>query len=150
MNGDKKSSLLYVLKILTKYTDKNHKLTYGDIARRLREEYNTDLERKTIARNIEVLMDNGYEIVKNGNNGVYLATRDFEDGELMFLTDAIYSSKSIPTKYAKDLVAKLTKNNSVRYSSSSDRTRLLQNVHYGRGHSMFGLPSEPAQTNRGQ
>ena len=113
MNCDKKSSLLYVLKILTKYTDKNHKLTYGDIARRLREEYNTDLERKTIARNIEILMDNGYEIVKNGNNGVYLATRDFEDGELMFLTDAIYSSKSIPTKYAKDLLAKLTKNNSV-------------------------------------
>lgn len=113
MNRDKKSSLLYVLKILSKYTDKNHMLTYGDIARKLREEYNSDLERKTIARNIEILMDNGYDIVKNGNNGVYLGTRDFEDGELMFLTDAIYSSKSIPTRYAKDLVEKLTRNNSV-------------------------------------
>lgn len=113
MNSDKKSSLLYVLKILRKYTDKNHMLTYGDIARKLREEYDTELERKTIARNIEILMDNGYDIVKNGNNGVYLSTRDFEDGELMFLTDAIYSSKSIPTKYAKDLVEKLTRNNSI-------------------------------------
>ena len=88
-------------------------LTYGDIARKLREEYNSDLERKTIARNIEILMDNGYDIVKNGNNGVYLGTRDFEDGELMFLTDAIYSSRSIPANYAKDLVEKLTCNNSV-------------------------------------
>ena len=88
MNSDKKSSLLYVLKILRRYTDKNHMLTYGDIARKLREEYNSDLERKTIARNIEILMDNGFDIVKNGNNGVYLGTRDFEDGELMFLTDA--------------------------------------------------------------
>ena len=113
MNSDKKSSLLYILKILTKYTDKNHMLTYGDIARKLREEYDAELERKTIARNIEILMDNGYDIIKNGNNGVYLGARDFEDGELMFLTDAIYSSKSIPTKYAKDLVEKLTKNNSV-------------------------------------
>ena len=113
MNSDKKSSLLYVLKILRRYTDKNHMLTYGDIARKLREEYNSDLERKTIARNIEILMDNGFDIVKNGNNGVYLGTRDFEDGELMFLTDAIYSSKSIPTKYAKDLVEKLTRNNSI-------------------------------------
>lgn len=113
MNSDKKSSLLYVLKILTKYTDKNHKLTYADIARKLREEYDSELERKTIARNIEILMDNGYDIIKNGNNGVYLGTRDFEDGELMFLTDAIYSSKSVPTKYAKDLVEKLTRSNSV-------------------------------------
>ena len=113
MNSDKKSSLLYVLKILTKYTDKNHKLTYADIARKLREEYDSELERKTIARNIDILMDNGYDIIKNGNNGVYLGTRDFEDGELMFLTDAIYSSKSVPTKYAKDLVEKLTRSNSV-------------------------------------
>jgi len=113
MNRDKKSSLLYVLKILKKYTDENHMLTYGDIARKLREEYNSDLERKTIARNIEILMDNGFDIVKNGNNGVFLGARDFEDGELMFLTDAIYSSKSIPAKYAKDLVEKLTRNNSI-------------------------------------
>ena len=113
MNSDKKSSLLYVLKILKKYTDKNHMLTYAEIARKLREEYNSELERKTIARNIEILMDNGFDIIKNGNNGVYLGARDFEDGELVFLTDAIYSSKSIPTQYAKDLVEKLTRNNSI-------------------------------------
>ena len=113
MASDKKSSLLFVAKILTKYTDKNHPLTYVDIARKLREEYDAELERKTIARNIEILMDNGYDIIKNGNNGVYLGARDFEDGELVFLIDAIYSSKSIPIKYAKDLIEKLTRNNSM-------------------------------------
>jgi len=113
MANDKKSSLLYILNILRKYTDKTHMLTYADIARKLREEYDSELERKTIARNIEILSDNGFEIFKNGNNGVYLGTRDFEDGELMFLTDAIYSSKAIPTKYAKDLVSKLTRNHSI-------------------------------------
>ena len=120
MNGDKKSSLIYVLKILQKYTDKSHRLTYADIARKLREEYDCELERKTIARNIEVLIDNGYDIVKNGNYGVYLGSRDFEDGELRYLVDAVYSAKSIPAKYAKDIVEKLTKNHSVydkrRYS----------------------------------
>ena len=110
---DKKSSILYVLDILQKYTDKDHLLTYSSIAEKLLNFYDIELNRKTIARDIDILIDKGYDIVKRGNLGVYLGLRDFEEGELLFLIDAIYSSRSMPTKYARDLVDKLTKDHSI-------------------------------------
>lgn len=110
MASDKKSSLLYILKILQEETDDEHLLTYLGIADKLYSRFGVELERKTIASNIDILCEQGYDIVKCGKNGLYLGSRDFEDGELVFLIDAIYSSKSMPTKYAKDLVCKLTKN----------------------------------------
>lgn len=113
MENAKKSSVLYVLDILNQYTDSNHCLTYADIANKLSSLYGIDIERKTIARDIDILLFKGYDIVKRGNLGVYLASRNFEEGELLYLIDAIYSSRSIPTKYAKDLVGKLTSDYSI-------------------------------------
>lgn len=110
---DKKSSIIYVLEILQKYTDKDHLLTYSAIAEKLLNFYDIEINRKTIARDVDILIDKGYDIVKCGNNGLYLGLRDFEEGELLFLIDAIYSSRSMPTKYAKDLVDKLTKDHSL-------------------------------------
>lgn len=110
MANDKKGSLLYVLDILKEYTDEKHLLTYSMIAEKLSMIYSVEIERKTIASSIDILIDHGYNIVKCGKNGLYLGERDFEDGELLFLIDAIYSSKSMPTKYAKDLASRLTKN----------------------------------------
>lgn len=109
MSFDKKASLLYVLKVIEEYTDENHLMTYQMIGEKLYSRYGVDIERKTIASSIDILAEHGYDIVKCGKNGLYLGTRDYEDGELLFLIDAIYSSKSMPTKYAKDLAARLTK-----------------------------------------
>ena len=107
MASEKKSSLLYVLKILKEQTDENHLLKYADIGEKLYMTYGIEIERKTIASNIDILIEHGYDIVKCGKNGLYLNTRDFEEGELLFLVDAIYSSKSMPSKYAKDLATRL-------------------------------------------
>ena len=109
MANDKKSSLLYVLKILQDCTDEKHLLTYSAISEKLYSIYGVEIERKTIANNIEVLSDYGYDIVKCRKNGLYLGTRDYEEGELLFLIDAIYSSKSMPSKYAKDLAERLSR-----------------------------------------
>ena len=113
MVNEKKSSVLYVLDILQEYTDSNHCLTYAGIAEKLKTLYDIEIERKTIARDIDILLFKGYDIIKRGNNGVFLAGRKFEEGELLYLVDAIYSSRSIPTKYAKDLVEKLTDDYSI-------------------------------------
>lgn len=110
MAGEKKSSLFYVLKIISENSDEEHKLTYAEIGEKIYQNYGVEIERKTIASNVDVLACQGFDIVKCGKNGLYLGERDFEDGELLFLIDAIYSSKSMPTKYAKDLAKKLTKN----------------------------------------
>lgn len=108
MASDKKSCLLYILNILKEYTDEKHLMTYQMIGDKLYDSFGILIERKTIASNIDVLTENGYDIVKCGKNGLYLGSRDFEEGELLFMIDAIYSSKSMPTKYAKDLVKRLT------------------------------------------
>lgn len=111
--SEKKSSLLYVLDILREYSDEKHTITYAVIGEKLKRLYGLDIERKTIARDIDVLSAKGYDIIKRGNLGVYLASRKFEEGELLYLIDAIYSSRSIPTKYAQDLVSRLTADHSI-------------------------------------
>ena len=113
MVNEKKSSLLYVLEVLQEYTDNKHCLTYAQIGEKLKTLYDIEIERKTIARDIDILTNKGYDIIKRGNCGVYLGSRKFEDGELLYLVDAIYSSKSIPAKYAKDLVERLTEDYSI-------------------------------------
>lgn len=113
MVNEKKSSLLYVLEILQEYTDSKHCLTYAQIGDKLKSLYDIEIERKTIARDIDILTNKGYDIIKRGNYGVYLGSRKFEEGELLYLVDAIYSSKSIPAKYAKDLVEKLSEDYSI-------------------------------------
>lgn len=130
MVSEKKSSLLYVLNILKENTDKNHLMTYKMIEDKLYDSYGILLERKTIASNIDVLEEFGYDIVKCGKNGLYLGARDFEEGELLFLIDAIYSSKSMPTKYAKDLVKRLSSSFS-KYEKK--KLNHLEKIDDGRG-----------------
>lgn len=110
MASEKKGSILYVLEILKNYSDENHPLTYEMIIDKLYHGYDIEIERKTVARDVAILSEFGYDIVKKGNRGLYLGFRDFEEGEILFLIDAIYSSRFMPTKYANDLVDRLTKN----------------------------------------
>ena len=112
MVNEKKAALLYILDVLKEYTDNTHCLTYSAILDKLKS-VGIDLDRKTVANAIDVLTDKGYDIRKNGNHGVCLASRNFEDGELLFLIDAIYSSRSIPSKYANELIKKLTSDFSI-------------------------------------
>lgn len=107
MASEKKSSLLYILKILKEQTDENHLMTYAMIGEKLYSNFGIEIERKTIASSIDILIEHGYDIVRCGKNGLYLNSRELEEGELLFLVDAIYSSKSMPSKYAKDLANKL-------------------------------------------
>lgn len=108
--SDKKIVLLYVLDILKDFTDENHLLTYSDIITKLDIIYGVSPNIKSIARNIETLTEYGYKIVKKGKYGCYLASRDFDKSEVMFLVDAIFSSKTIPPQDAKELIQKIIKN----------------------------------------
>lgn len=109
-DSNKKLILLYVLEVLKRYSDESHPLTQTDIIKHIENMYGMTCERKAIGRNIEYLSDFGYEVIKQGNNGCYLLSRDFESSELTFLIDAIFNSKSISAKHAQELTKKLTKN----------------------------------------
>ena len=90
MISEKKGSILYIWEILKKYSDENHLLTYDQIIDKLYHTYGLEIERKTVARDVSILQDFGCDIIKRGKLGLYLGFRDFEEGEVLYLIDAIY------------------------------------------------------------
>ena len=95
----KKMLIINILDILRKYTDAEHTLRQKDIIDILKKEYGMKAERKAVRRNIQNLIDMGYEIeytettrmVQNPKTkemeesiitSDYYLVRDFTDGEL--------------------------------------------------------------------
>ena len=106
-SSNKKLSILYTLQELRDYSDENHLLSQNDIVIKINNIYGMTCERKSIATNIDSLIDFGYDIVKT-NAGSYLASREFEPSEIRFLVDAVFSSKSINSKHSRELAKKLS------------------------------------------
>ena len=61
MNGESKSNLLLILlDILQKYSDEEHTLSQRRILDILKENYQIKVDRKTVGRNLQNLIDAGY------------------------------------------------------------------------------------------
>ncbi len=106
--SNKKLSIIYTLEILKEYSDENHLLTQADIAKLISQVYGMECERKSIATNIESLIDLGIDIIKVAHKGCYIGERVLEPSEISFIIDALFTSKSINGKQAKDLSQKLS------------------------------------------
>ncbi len=102
----KKLLILRILEILTEYSDVNHRLHQKDIISLLRIVYGMECERKAVARNVEYLVQAGYDIVSD-KTGMYLAEKKFETGELRLLIDSVVANRNIGKRYTKELVEKL-------------------------------------------
>lgn len=105
--NSKRALIMYVLEVLKEYSDEQHPLSQAKILEINANTYMLKCERKAIGYNIECLMGLGFDIIKVNNKGFYLGSRDFEPSEVAFLTDAIFSSKVINSKYAQDLAKKV-------------------------------------------
>ena len=90
----KKLYILYILEILKRYSDADHRLTQQDIIRYMEKDYGAVCDRKTISRNIGDLMEAGYEI-EHDRQGYYFDGRAFEDSELRLLIDSVMASRYI-------------------------------------------------------
>lgn len=110
---DKKLALFYILDILKKYTDEKHSLTYSEIGKKMQEGYELTIDTKTMAKYINLLIDYGIDIVKRGNNGCAIIQRNIDNSELQFLIDAVFSSKSISSGHAQQLIKSLMKDTSI-------------------------------------
>lgn len=104
---NKKVILLYILDILKEYSNKNYLLTQKDIVNKLKLIYDISVDRKMIAYNIEILIDYGYDIVKGSKGGYYLNEREFDESEIKFLVDALFSSNVITSNNAHSIIKKL-------------------------------------------
>lgn len=106
-SSNKKLSILYILKILQENSDEKHPLTQLEIVKKLYSIYGMECERKSVGASLESLEDFGYDIIKT-KQGCYLGSRDFEPSEISFLVDAVFSSKSITSKQAKELATRIS------------------------------------------
>ena len=107
MIENKKVSILLILKVLEQYSDEEHFLTQQDIIDKVSQLYGIELERKSVAFSITLLQDLDYDINKSPRGGYALLSRSFDNSEIRFITDALFSSKSISGKQATELANKL-------------------------------------------
>jgi len=115
----KKMLIINILDILRRYTDADHKLTQRQIMDILASEYQMEVDRKSIKRNLLNLIDFGYDIVyteteRTSANGKtetimtdWFINRDFDDSELRLLVDSILFSHQIPSTQRRELITKL-------------------------------------------
>lgn len=108
LESNKKLYIMYILKTLKEYSDENHPLRQVDIIAKIKSNFDVTLDRKTVSRTIDSLMDMGIDIVKLDSGGCYIADRELEPSEITYLIDAIFSSKSISSKQALNLAKKLS------------------------------------------
>lgn len=99
---------ILILEILRKYSDDEHHLTQQDIIKRLRKDYGIEkIDRRTIRANVQSLVDMGYGIENESDDGYYMYEREFEDAELRVLIDSVLFSKTLTDAAAKNLINKL-------------------------------------------
>ena len=120
----KKLMIIYILDILRRYTDKEHRLSQKEIAEILKNEYQMQADRKAIKRNLMELIEFGYDIeysetlrmVPNTKTGEleesyilsnFYLRRKFDDSELRLLIDSLLFSHHIPYAQCKALAEKL-------------------------------------------
>ena len=103
MIDGKKSSILLVLDVLRDYSDEQHLITQQAIIDKIEFLYGLKFERKSISDSIALLQELGYEIQRGPRGGYVLLTRVIDPTAAQFIIDALFSSKSIPGKQAKEI-----------------------------------------------
>ena len=112
---EKTGNILYILNVLKKYSDEEHKLSTSEIREKVNEEYGVDIEQRTIRRNINLLQQKfGYDISTYNDNkiGYYMINdpeTDFEPGEIRAIIDTFSYSTFIEPKVAEGIIKKCKK-----------------------------------------
>lgn len=136
-SGQKKRWIIYLYRVLQKYTDENHPLTQKKISDILYRDYGIRPDRKAISRNLEELMATGvplacHETTRQRQDGTdeklrtdWYIEHEFTNSELRLLIDGVVFSKHIPTAQRNELMQKLEGLASVHFNS---RMKNIQNI----------------------
>ena len=109
---ERNGNILYILNILKKYSDEQHKLSISEIKDKIEEEYNVKIDARTIRRNINLLQQKfEYDISTYNDNkiGYYISNdpeTDFEPGEIRAIIDTFSYSTFIEERIAKNIIKK--------------------------------------------
>lgn len=110
-----RANAICILEILKEYSDPEHILTMKELIFKMKQIYDIEIDRRTVYSAMSLLKGLGYDISRYEENkvGYYLRSRNFEQSEILLLTDAIYTFPFIPKKQSEDLIKKLQKQLSV-------------------------------------
>ncbi len=119
-----KLKLLHLAQILRTETDEEHGLTGPQLIEEL-DAIGVRVERKTLYNDLECLRIFGMNIQKYPSRPVQyrLVSREFEEGEIMLLADAVQSSRFLTERKSNDLVRSIEKLGS-KYTAKNLKKRL--------------------------
>jgi len=109
---ERNGNILYILNVLKKYSDEEHKLYATEISKKIKEIYDVDIDSRTVRRNINLLKYKfEYDISTREENGKgYYINRDpetdFEKGEIRAIIDTFSYSNYIVPSVAKNIIKK--------------------------------------------
>lgn len=104
-----KLKLLVLADILEKQTDEENSLNANELSEKL-QNLGIPAERKSIYKDIEVLREFGYDIIKSTektNSGYFLGERKFQEAEIRLISDAVQAANFISVNKTAELVGKL-------------------------------------------
>lgn len=109
-NNAQKLKMLHLVQILEQETDDGHGLTVPQLIEKLAER-GVKVDRKTLYDDLKCLTEFGYDVQSYRRSKLErgLASRDFQEGELLLLADAVQSSRFLTAKKADELVGKISK-----------------------------------------
>jgi len=103
-----KLKLLVLADIFEKQTDEEHTLTANELCDKL-QNAGIPAERKSIYKDIDVLREFGYDIIKSTsktNTGYFLGERKFQEAEIRLISDAVQAANFISPNKTAELVNK--------------------------------------------
>lgn len=109
---EKNGNILYILKVLKKYSDEEHMLSAAEMQRKIKDIYDVEIDTRTIRRNINLLKYKlEYDISTREENGKgYYINRDpetdFEPGEVRAIIDNFSYANYIVPSIAKEIIKK--------------------------------------------
>lgn len=108
-DNNQKIKLLKLYEMLQQETDEQNPMTTSAIIKRL-EASGTSCERRTLAKDIALLNEQGYEVMTrkvNRENGYFVEDRKFSVPELKILIDAVQAASFVTEKKTAELIDKI-------------------------------------------
>lgn len=126
MKTSSKLKLLQIIDILQQ-TDPDHPISTAQIVTRLKQ-LGTSSERKSVLRDINLLVSYGYEIFKDENprKGYYMIAYIWENWEIKLLTDLVASIKFLSEEEISNLIDKLLRSAPQTLKNSIYKTLLIE------------------------
>ena len=102
-------NIMYIYRIMKKYTDIEHPLKIEEIIKLIKKEYGEQVSNRTVRRNFKVLENKFNIIIERVDDGYYMEYEDydFDSSEIRCMVDMVNYSRFVDEKLARQLTYKL-------------------------------------------